>query len=388
MSELVEKGNIAAHWRRHLLTTVSVLTICGATCAENAAFADDADRPTVWMELGGQLERVENRQDAFLPPFLQTTPRPGFEATSPASTQKPPRYAIGGEAKLTFAPEGSDWSFMAAVRYGRSNSSKHLHEQSGEPRDSGVSLQGLQPYHISKWVTAFGDTATKHKEGHAVLDFMAGKDVGLGLLGRSSSTTVGFGFRFAQFTSSSSTTLMELPDPFWKRTLHPNPFLPQFHIYTVEKHHHSYYATENSARSFSGIGPALSIAGSSPFLGSMETGEVSLDWGANAALLFGRQKAGGNTGTSGVYFNQTYHYGTKAKSSYDRASPFTRHHNVIVPNVGGFAGLTFRRENAKVSFGYRADFFFGAMDGGIDTRRTSTVGFYGPFATISIGLGG
>jgi hypothetical protein len=41
-----------------------------------------------------------------------------------------------------------------------------------------------------------------------------------------------------------------------------------------------------------------------------------------------------------------------------------------------------------VSFGYRADFFFGAMDGGIDTRNTSTVSFHGPFATISIGLGG
>jgi hypothetical protein len=27
------------------------------------------------------------------------------------------------------------------------------------------------------------------------------------------------------------------------------------------------------------------------------------------------------------------------------------------------------------------------MDGGIDTRNTSTVGFHGPFATISIGLG-
>jgi hypothetical protein len=59
-----------------------------------------------------------------------------------------------------------------------------------------------------------------------------------------------------------------------------------------------------------------------------------------------------------------------------------------VPNVGGFAGLTFRHADAKVSFGYRADFFFGAMDGGIDTRNTSTVSFHGPFATISIGLGG
>ena len=59
---------------------------------------------------------------------------------------------------------------------------------------------------------------------------------------------------------------------------------------------------------------------------------------------------------------------------------------VIVPNVGGFAGLSFRYADAKVSFGYRADFFFGAIDGGIDARKSETLGFYGPFATISIGL--
>ena len=61
---------------------------------------------------------------------------------------------------------------------------------------------------------------------------------------------------------------------------------------------------------------------------------------------------------------------------------------MTIPNVGGFAGVSFRYANAKVSFGYRGDFFFNAMDTGWDTRKSSTVGFYGPFATISIGLGG
>jgi len=41
-----------------------------------------------------------------------------------------------------------------------------------------------------------------------------------------------------------------------------------------------------------------------------------------------------------------------------------------------------------VSFGYRADFFFGAVDEGIDARHTKNLGFDGPFTTISIGLGG
>jgi hypothetical protein len=60
----------------------------------------------------------------------------------------------------------------------------------------------------------------------------------------------------------------------------------------------------------------------------------------------------------------------------------------VVPNVGGFAGVSLQRGAAKVSLGYRVDFFFGAMDGGIDTTKSENRGFYGPFANISIGFGG
>jgi hypothetical protein len=74
--------------------------------------------------------------------------------------------------------------------------------------------------------------------------------------------------------------------------------------------------------------------------------------------------------------------------SYTRAGNAARSRSVTIPNLGGFAGLSLKFPNAKVSFGYRGDFFIGAMDTGMDTRKTSTVGFYGPYATISIGLGG
>ncbi len=52
------------------------------------------------------------------------------------------------------------------------------------------------------------------------------------------------------------------------------------------------------------------------------------------------------------------------------------------------AGASWRIDNVKVSAGYRADFFFGAMDVGIDARKSATLGFYGPFAGVSIGIGG
>jgi hypothetical protein len=66
----------------------------------------------------------------------------------------------------------------------------------------------------------------------------------------------------------------------------------------------------------------------------------------------------------------------------------SRSHMVTIPNIGGFAGLSYRFPNAKISAGYRADFFFGAKDSGLETRSTTDVGFHGPYATISIGLGG
>ena len=61
---------------------------------------------------------------------------------------------------------------------------------------------------------------------------------------------------------------------------------------------------------------------------------------------------------------------------------------VAVPNVGALFGISYKYQNAKISFGYRADEFFGAMDGGIDTHKSENRGFNGPYATISIGLGG
>ncbi len=78
----------------------------------------------------------------------------------------------------------------------------------------------------------------------------------------------------------------------------------------------------------------------------------------------------------------------RSKASTTAHVPVNRSRSVVVPNVGGQAAVSFRHGPARVSFGYRADFFFGAMDGGIDTRKTYNRDFYGPFATVSIGLGG
>ena len=66
----------------------------------------------------------------------------------------------------------------------------------------------------------------------------------------------------------------------------------------------------------------------------------------------------------------------------------TRGKKVVIPNVGGSLGISYRLPAVKLSLGYRADVFFNAVDGGVETRKSYSRGFYGPFASVSIGIGG
>ncbi|HWH59554.1 MAG TPA: hypothetical protein VN682_18135 [Terriglobales bacterium] len=279
--------------------------------------------------------------------------------------------------------------FAAAIRYGRSNAAKHVRQQS-YPVGYTPTILGYAFGEKNPWAAQFADTQTRYSESHVVLDFQAGRDVGLGLFGHNGSSTVNLGVRFAQFTSKSN--IMFSSDPDWH-------FVPKYTSYLGQQlkipngqSYHNYYGHLLATRSFHGIGPSLSWNASAEVAGSKDQSELTFDWGINAALLFGRQKAQTHHQTTAQYHaagggllaepGRTLLYDNPATPGHIRS------HSAVVPNVGGFAGLSFRAGDAKVSFGYRADFFFGAMDGGIDTRKTYDRNFYGPYATVSIGLGG
>jgi hypothetical protein len=78
------------------------------------------------------------------------------------------------------------------------------------------------------------------------------------------------------------------------------------------------------------------------------------------------------------------HYGP----GHSQVKTTRRTRRKVVPNLGGYIGASARYNNAKISFGYRADTFFGAMDGGQATAKDYNRGFYGPYMNVSIGLGG
>ncbi|HEY4124973.1 MAG TPA: hypothetical protein VGM36_10190 [Rhizomicrobium sp.] len=385
MSELINTSASRTGIRRQLMASASALVLLASIYGTQAAKAEDTERPTVWFELGGQLERVDGGNTPFAPKFLTQSPTPNvYDPVSPVDAQRTSRYSYGGEGKISFQPEGSDWVFAAGLRYGRANGGRQVDHQSkvNYPYVAGAFQNGEARYE------QLSQTQTHNSQSDLLIDFTVGKDVGLGLFGRHSSSVLSAGIRFAQFTARDGINNYARPHVGFENKYDTGS------KYLWKGKFHNYMLQAERVESFRGVGPSLQWNSSDAIVGNPDSTEVMFDWGINAALLFGRQKTKLQHRTQDAYFRPkvyTYNFdffSTHSKIMYDRTVPHTRSRSVVVPNVGGFAGFSLRWPNAKVSLGYRADYFFGAMDTGIDTRQTKDRSFYGPFASISIGLGG
>ena len=378
MSELIDTRQNERDLRRCLLSTVSAAALL--VSVSSAAARSDTDRPTVWIELGGQLERVEDGQQAFEPNFFAAAATPAI-LTPLVDAQKQPPHSVGEYGKITFEPTGSNWLVSASIRYGRASSVKHLHYETRRP-DIPITFNGHQVNGSASPQYELGDGQGTTRESHLVVDFQAGKDVGLGLFGANGMSVFSAGVRFAQFTSGSDVTLHAVPT-------YASQLVGGFGKYFRSHHFHSYTAIIESKRSVHAIGPSLSWDGSQPVMSDNAGMTVAFDWGVNGAILFGRQRAQTHHQTAGYYFKGKIADNPAVFTVYvNPPVDHSRVRSVMIPNVGGFAGLSLKFPNAKVSIGYRGDFFFNAMDTGWDTHTSSTTSFYGPFASISIGLGG
>jgi iron complex outermembrane receptor protein len=397
MSELIQKHDNRATIRWKLLTGASALALAGYVASSIAAKAEDTDRPQVWIELGGQLSRLEDSQETFTAPVFNN--RPSIFAPS-QQFERPPLYAFSEFASLSFQPAESNWIFGASIQYGRSASARNVHQQTYpypfvkyDPfHPSLISLKNVR----NPLAAEFADTQARSSEQHLILDFTAGKDVGLGMFGKDSTSTVSLGVRFAQFRSKSNIALKSDPDWHFRykyitlpnTSVYPYTYATNFKV-TSGQAYHSNRARFAARRSFRGVGPSISWKSSVPIAGNMQDGAITLDWGLNAALLFGRQKTETHHQSTAIYHRvKGQFFGVNAHSTQYHTFPDQdRSRNVTVPNAGAFAGLSYVYSDAKISFGYKADFFFGAMDGGIDAAKKENVGFNGPYASISIGIG-
>jgi len=409
MSELINTQTGRNEFRRQLLTTVSALALIGNVYGAQDAKADgDTDRPTLWIELGGQLEQQTGQGDPYAPSFVANNlDSPAFKPVSPLHVEKPPLFSNGAEAGLTFEPAGTDWVFSASIRYGRSTGHKkflqshilthtahrtfaHRHYIYITPHSGYYGSLYVIKQTVHQTAPQTAAVLVTQSQSHAIIDFAVGRDVGVGMFGGASNFNAGV--RFAQFASRTFGTINARQDKFLTfynaySQIHFHTQFPTALWRKAGEGNHIYRAAIQSRRDFHGVGPSVSWNASLPVFGEAQAGILSVDWGANAAVLFGRQRASGSHHTAGYY-----HLFTPPPSlhptQYTKAGVFNRSKTIVVPNVGGFAGLSFNFTNAKVSAGYRGDFFFGAMDTGNDARKTKTVDFYGPFATISIGIGG
>ncbi len=392
MSELINKNDNRAAIRWKLLTGASALALTAYVSSGAMARAEDTGQSQIWIELGGQYEQMNDAWERFAPPFVPQVDTSIFP--SPIEVQRPPPSAIGANGKFTFRPEDSDWVFSAAVRFGRSGAKRQVHGQTNPGSAEQIASVPLLNIKSTNPQPAkarqFLDASARNDEHHKIIDFQAGKDVGLGLFGGNGSSVVSAGVRYAQFTSSSRAMLAADPDfhfSYKYATVLPPPLPPFTGYFKVpEQAWHVYGANANVSRSFRGMGPMLSWEASAPFAGNSDSAQLTLDWGVNAALLFGRQRVRAHHDTYANFRTGTRNYQVTTPYPHRYYSP-ARSKSVTIPNVGGFAGLSFRYPNAKISLGYRADFFFNAIDGGIDTRKTENRAFYGPYASISIGLG-
>ncbi len=385
MSELIQKNDNSATIRWKLLTGASVLALAAHVSSGVVAKAEDASQPQIWIELQGQLASQRNGQENFSPAFMAAGPS---NFAPPSTLVKVPIYGFEEAGKISFRPEGSNWDFTASVQFGRALSDRHIRHQSYPAPFINRTAGG---YEIPKYATAaeFSDALSRNAERHLIVDFEAGKDVGIGLFGaKEAPSTISLGVRFAHFSSKSNVSLKSDPDWHLQYYVYYNYRAHKNVTYAVGEAYHSNHAEFVAQRTFHGVGPSLSWKSSVPFAGNEQDAELSIDWGVNAAILFGKQKTRTGHHETGISQPGGFLYHVPPHVTH-QPSPVSsaRSKSVTVPNVGGFAGISWRYDSAKISFGYKADFFFNAIDGGIDARKSENRAFYGPYASISIGLG-
>lgn len=351
MIEIVQTKNYRNLRYRLLLSVSSAAALAFA----GEALARDDVRPAVWIELGGAFDQISRDSTQWTPPNL-TDP---ISNPSPEPFGKSPAIGYDVDAAIEIRPHGSDWIYGASVRYGRAQRGpKHFHDQTYETK-SNYGKYALTTY-------AFLNAKAQSRSTHAIIDFNIGRDVGLGSFNDGKST-IHFGVRMAQLNERAEASMTAFSTAPAK--------------YSIGKIVHK--ADALMARSYTGFGPAVSWDGATPLAGSLNDG-FSFDWGMNASVLIGKQKAHIALQTQDARY---YGAGANTVLSHLTSAP-SRDRTVVVPNLGGFAGLSWRLPNGKVSLGYRADFFFGAIDGGLSTSQKDTRGFTGPFASISYGMGG
>src|SRR6185437_11568340 len=357
----------------------------GASGGTGLDFLGGDERPQLWFQFGGNYAILNGENEKYVPPFESVIPD---SLPNLVDFEKAPGAGFDWDGKITIQPDDSEWVLKAGIRYGRSTKKQTSHVSLPPETRSAIKIIGQAPctafptpsgYDHCKFApyNEFEDTHVAESEQHTMIDFTLGKDVGLGMLGGSGSSIFGAGIRIAQFHSDAKA--MFNADPHYN-----------FPVSVKYQSHDIYNSDTPEVRNFRGIGPEITWEASQSVIGDPENGEVTLDWGVNAAVLFGRQKTNIDDQTyhlhcTGGIVGATVHC-VQAYSPATKEETYSRSRRVTVPNLGGYIGASVKYTNSKISLGYRADTFFNAIDGGQETPKSYNRGFYGPYLNVSLGL--
>ncbi len=362
----------------------------------------EGKRPQFWLTVGGNYNGWLNaKTDPYDPLSLTNFPNGGNPTPpwadglpTPAQLQKTPDAGFDWEAALSFQPEDSDWVLKAGIRYGRSSHHKSVHmsmvagTRTQWPVFPGYTFpctffDNFYPTFSDQCrhgaFDEFDDSQDAASERHTIMDFEIGRDVGVGTFSHRGTSVLSAGLRVAQFNSRTHFTLGADP-----------------HYDLDAKYHEVYNFYSNEQRSFHGMGPELNWEASNPVFGDIDSGEIAVDWGVNAALLFGQDNVVLHHTVKHCYVHgggDLSHCdgggigGNGDPRIVEPADDVSRSTNVTVPNLGAHIGLSVQYQNAKISFGYRTDRFFNAMDGGEYSRDRVNRGFSGAYANLSLGFG-
>src|SRR5580692_73143 len=180
--------------RHNLLLGASVSALLALTAQQADAadtFLTSSNAPPLWIELGGDIEDITPHTNQWMPPAINILSGSG------AAIRKDPVFSIGMEGRISYHLENSDWLVWASARYGRSQRDQSFHTQTNQ-------------YSAKLFARAYSDT-TRHTENHMVLDFQAGKDIGMGLFGHTARSVLGAGVRFAQFSANGDDFVSSKP---------------------------------------------------------------------------------------------------------------------------------------------------------------------------------
>jgi len=340
------------------------------------------------VEIGGQAQRHDAPNENLVPSFMDE-----FSSTlNPLADQQANEldWGDGREVKVTYRP-GDAWQVSLGARFGKTNgATPWVQRKEFGDKVCPVTLAYCQlppdAYYYAPYneYINYSVSSVRQREEHTIVDFLVGKEVGLGGLSRSK---LSGGLRYADLESTTDVHIFGVTH--WNITADSTK-------YDGFAYRDRFDGQLNADRSFKGLGPVISWDGSKALLGGTQTGSLNVDWELTGGVLFGKRKTVISGKEVGEYFSSQF--GPKYGSYVHPLLPTTttnlpsvnmvRSKSVAAPTYGASLGLSYEVDRFRIGAGYRWERYQNAIDGGFAESKSEDRTIDGPYFKIAVGFGG